>query len=169
MRHDQGHISAEADLKGWQSEDKGAGHRLRINSRKKLWDAQLIPLEQFDHAKFKSEEEHFEVQRAEYAARRQQSNAAIARAGAGEDSAYVLLFWRRLSTIRRRDGQQVHTRRPTLPGSLATVRSRCAHHAGEVYQPDLKRAASEPDNNARRSRPASVQNRRSNAWWHRPG
>ncbi len=55
--------SAEADLKGWQSEDKVLD--ADYDRAKKLWDAQLIPLEQFDHAKFKSEEEHFEVQRAE--------------------------------------------------------------------------------------------------------
>ncbi len=55
--------SAEADLKGWQSEEKVLN--ADYDRAKKLWDAQLIPLEQFEHVKFKSEEEHFEVQRAE--------------------------------------------------------------------------------------------------------
>ena len=66
--------SAEADLKGWQSEEKVLD--ADYDRAKKLWDAQLIPLEQFDHVRFKSEEEHFEVQRAEQslAAARQRSN-----------------------------------------------------------------------------------------------
>lgn len=55
--------SAEAELKSWQSEDKVL--EADYDRAKKLWDAQLIPLEQFEHVKFKSEEEHFEVQRAE--------------------------------------------------------------------------------------------------------
>jgi membrane fusion protein (multidrug efflux system) len=55
--------SAEADLKGWQSEEKVLD--ADYDRAKKLWDAQLIPLEQFEHVRFKSEEEHFEVQRAE--------------------------------------------------------------------------------------------------------
>jgi membrane fusion protein, multidrug efflux system len=55
--------SAEAELKSWQSEEKVLD--ADYGRAKKLWDYQLIPFEQFEHAKYKAEEEHFEVQRAE--------------------------------------------------------------------------------------------------------
>jgi membrane fusion protein (multidrug efflux system) len=55
--------SADAELKSWQSEDKVL--EADYDRAKKLWDAQLIPFEQFEHAKYKAEEEHFEVLRAE--------------------------------------------------------------------------------------------------------
>ncbi|HEX4785428.1 MAG TPA: efflux RND transporter periplasmic adaptor subunit [Candidatus Sulfotelmatobacter sp.] len=55
----------EAELKSWQSESKVLD--ADFDRAKKLWDAQLIPLEQFEHAKFKAEEEKFEVQRVQQA------------------------------------------------------------------------------------------------------
>jgi membrane fusion protein (multidrug efflux system) len=56
-------LSTEAGLKSWQSEAKVLD--ADYERAKKLWDAQLIPLEQFEHAKYKAEEEHYEVQRVE--------------------------------------------------------------------------------------------------------
>ena len=53
----------EAEVKSWQSESKVLD--TDFDRAKKLWDAQLIPLEQFEHVKFKAEEEKFEVQRVE--------------------------------------------------------------------------------------------------------
>lgn len=55
----------EAELKSWQSEAKVLDSD--YDRAKKLWDAQLIPLEQFEHTKYKAEEEKFEVQRVEQA------------------------------------------------------------------------------------------------------
>src|SRR5579862_1500779 len=55
----------EAELKSWQSESKVLD--ADFDRAKKLWDAQLIPLEQFEHVKFKAEEEKFEVQRVQQA------------------------------------------------------------------------------------------------------
>ena len=55
--------SADAELKSWQSEEKVLDSD--YERAKKLWDAQLIPFEQFEHTKYKAEEEHFEVQRAQ--------------------------------------------------------------------------------------------------------
>lgn len=55
----------EAELKSWQSESKVLD--ADFERAKKLWDAQLIPLEQFEHVKFKAEEEKFEVQRVQQA------------------------------------------------------------------------------------------------------
>lgn len=55
----------EAELKSWQSESKVLD--ADFDRAKKLWDAQLIPLEQFEHVKFKAEEEKFEVQRVQEA------------------------------------------------------------------------------------------------------
>ncbi len=54
---------AEADMKSWQSESKAVD--ADFDRAKKLWDAQLIPLEEFEHAKYKTEQEHYEVQRAQ--------------------------------------------------------------------------------------------------------
>jgi len=55
----------KAELKSWQSESKVLD--ADFDRAKKLWDAQLIPLEQFEHVKFKAEEEKFEVQRVQEA------------------------------------------------------------------------------------------------------
>jgi membrane fusion protein, multidrug efflux system len=55
----------EAELKSWQSEAKVV--EADYDRAKKLWDAQLIPLEQFEHTKYKAEEETFEVQRVQQA------------------------------------------------------------------------------------------------------
>jgi len=56
-------LSTEAGLNSWKSEAKVLD--ADYERAKKLWDAQLIPLEQFEHAKYKAEEEHYEVQRVE--------------------------------------------------------------------------------------------------------
>jgi len=53
----------EAEVKSWQSEAKVL--QSDYERAKKLWDAQLIPLEQFEHTKYKAEEEQWEVQRVE--------------------------------------------------------------------------------------------------------
>jgi membrane fusion protein, multidrug efflux system len=55
----------EANLKSWQSEAKVLD--ADYERAKKLWDAQLIPLEQFEHTKYKAEEEHWEVQSVQQA------------------------------------------------------------------------------------------------------
>jgi len=54
-------LSTEAGLNSWKSEAKVLD--ADYERAKKLWDYQLIPLEQFEHAKYKAEEEHYEVQR----------------------------------------------------------------------------------------------------------
>lgn len=56
-------LGTEAGLNSWRSEAKVLD--ADFDRAKKLWDAQLIPLEQFEHAKYKAEEEHYEVQRVE--------------------------------------------------------------------------------------------------------
>ena len=53
----------EAELKSWQSEAKVV--KSDYARAQKLWDAKLIPLEQYEHAKYKSEEEQWDVQRIE--------------------------------------------------------------------------------------------------------
>lgn len=55
----------EAELKSWQSESRVLD--ADYDRATKLWNAQLIPLEQYEHAKYKAEEEKFEVQRVEQA------------------------------------------------------------------------------------------------------
>jgi len=55
----------EAEVKSWQSESKVVD--ADFDRAKKLWDSQLIPLEDFEHAKYKAEQEHYEVQRAQQA------------------------------------------------------------------------------------------------------
>jgi membrane fusion protein, multidrug efflux system len=55
----------EAQLNSWQSEAKVLD--ADYDRAKKLWDAQLIPLEQFEHTKYKAEEEHWEVQSVQQA------------------------------------------------------------------------------------------------------
>lgn len=54
-------LSTEAGLNSWKAEAKVLD--ADYERAKKLWDSQLIPLEQFEHAKYKAEEEHYEVQR----------------------------------------------------------------------------------------------------------
>jgi RND family efflux transporter MFP subunit len=53
----------EAELKSWQAEAKVL--KSDYDRAQKLWDAQLIPLEQYEHAKYKAEEEQWDVQRIE--------------------------------------------------------------------------------------------------------
>lgn len=53
----------EADLKSWQSEAKVL--QSDYDRAQKLWDARLIPLEQYEHTKYKAEEEQWNVRRAE--------------------------------------------------------------------------------------------------------
>src|SRR5436309_14287691 len=55
--------ATEAELKSWQSEERVL--QSDFARAKKLWDAQLIPLEQFEHTKYKAEEEHYEAQKVE--------------------------------------------------------------------------------------------------------
>jgi membrane fusion protein, multidrug efflux system len=55
----------DAELKSWQSEAKVLD--ADYDRAKKLWDAQLIPLEQFEHTKYKAEEEHWAVQSVQQA------------------------------------------------------------------------------------------------------
>jgi RND family efflux transporter MFP subunit len=55
--------ATEADLKSWQAEAKVL--QFDYERAQKMWDAQLIPLEQFEHAKYKAEEEQWDVQRVE--------------------------------------------------------------------------------------------------------
>jgi membrane fusion protein (multidrug efflux system) len=58
-------MGTEAELKSWQSEAKVLD--ADYERAQKMFDAHLIPLEQFEHAKYKAEEEHWEVQRVEHA------------------------------------------------------------------------------------------------------
>jgi membrane fusion protein, multidrug efflux system len=53
----------EAELKSWQSEAKVL--QFDYERAEKMWQAQLIPLEQYEHAKYKAEEEQFDVQKVE--------------------------------------------------------------------------------------------------------
>jgi membrane fusion protein, multidrug efflux system len=55
----------EAELKSWQSEAKVLD--ADYGRAQQLWDAHLVPLEQFEHAKYKAEEEKWEVQRVQQA------------------------------------------------------------------------------------------------------
>jgi membrane fusion protein, multidrug efflux system len=55
----------EAELKSWQSEAKVLD--ADYDRATKLFNAQLIPLEEFEHAKYKAEEEHWEVKRVQEA------------------------------------------------------------------------------------------------------
>jgi len=58
-------MGTEAELKSWQSEAKVLD--ADYERAQKMYDAHLIPLEQFEHSKYKAEEEHWEVQRVEHA------------------------------------------------------------------------------------------------------
>jgi len=53
----------EDDLKSWQAEAKVLQYD--YERAQKMWDAHLISLEQFEHTKYKAEEEQWDVQRAE--------------------------------------------------------------------------------------------------------
>ena len=53
----------EDELKSWQSEAKVL--QFDYERAEKMWQAQLIPLEQFEHAKYKAEEEQWDVKKVE--------------------------------------------------------------------------------------------------------
>lgn len=53
----------EAELKSWQAEAKVLD--ADYDRATKLFNAQLIPVEEFEHAKYKAEEEHWEVKRVQ--------------------------------------------------------------------------------------------------------
>ncbi len=53
----------DAELKSWQAEAKVLD--ADYDRATKLWNAELIPLEEFEHAKYKAEEEHWEVTRVQ--------------------------------------------------------------------------------------------------------
>jgi cobalt-zinc-cadmium efflux system membrane fusion protein len=53
----------DAELKSWQSEAKVL--QSDYDRAQKLWDAHLIPLEEYEHAKYKAEEEQWSVKRVE--------------------------------------------------------------------------------------------------------
>lgn len=53
--------STEADLKNWQAEARVL--EADFNRAQKMWDAQLITREQWEHAKFKAEADQWDVQR----------------------------------------------------------------------------------------------------------
>ncbi len=55
----------EAELNSWESEAKVLD--ADYGRATKLFDAQLIPVEEFEHAKYKAEEEHWEVKRVQEA------------------------------------------------------------------------------------------------------
>jgi membrane fusion protein (multidrug efflux system) len=53
----------EAELKSWQAEAQVLQYD--YERAQKMWDAKLIPLEQFEHAKYKAEEEQWDVKKVE--------------------------------------------------------------------------------------------------------
>jgi len=53
--------SIEADLKNWEAEAKVLD--ADYQRAQKMWDAQLITKEQLDHARYKAESDHWDVQR----------------------------------------------------------------------------------------------------------
>jgi RND family efflux transporter MFP subunit len=55
--------STEADLKNWQAEARVL--EADFSRAQKMWDAQLITREQWEHAKFKAEADQWDVQRVE--------------------------------------------------------------------------------------------------------
>jgi RND family efflux transporter MFP subunit len=55
----------EAELKSWQAEAKVLD--ADYDRATKLFNAQLIPVEEFEHAEYKAEEEHWEVKRVQEA------------------------------------------------------------------------------------------------------
>ncbi|MGC2196178.1 MAG: efflux RND transporter periplasmic adaptor subunit [Terriglobales bacterium] len=55
--------STDADLKNWKAEARVL--EADFNRAQKMWDAQLITREQWEHAKFKAEADQWDVQRVE--------------------------------------------------------------------------------------------------------
>jgi multidrug efflux pump subunit AcrA (membrane-fusion protein) len=55
--------STDADLKNWKAEARVL--EADASRAQKMWDAQLITREQWDHAKFKAEADEWDVQRVE--------------------------------------------------------------------------------------------------------
>lgn len=55
--------SIEADLNNWKAEAKVL--EADFQRAKKMWDAKLIPEEQFDHARYKAEADQWDVKRVE--------------------------------------------------------------------------------------------------------
>jgi membrane fusion protein (multidrug efflux system) len=55
--------STEADLHNWEAEAKVLDADLR--RAEKLWQAGVIPLEQFEHARYKAESDHWDVERVQ--------------------------------------------------------------------------------------------------------
>jgi RND family efflux transporter MFP subunit len=55
--------STEADLNNWKAEVKVL--EADLQRARKMWDAQLITQEQFEHAQFKAEADHWDVKRVE--------------------------------------------------------------------------------------------------------
>ena len=53
----------EAELKSWQAEAQVLQYD--YERAQKMWEAKLIPLEQFEHAKYKAEEEQWDVKKVE--------------------------------------------------------------------------------------------------------
>jgi membrane fusion protein (multidrug efflux system) len=53
----------EAELKSWQAEAQVLQYD--YERAQKMWDAKLIPLEQYEHAKYKAEEEQWDVKKVE--------------------------------------------------------------------------------------------------------
>ncbi len=53
--------SIEADLKNWQAEEKVL--QADYERAKKMWDADLLPKEQLEHAKFKVESQEWDIRR----------------------------------------------------------------------------------------------------------
>jgi membrane fusion protein (multidrug efflux system) len=56
-------LGMEDELKSWQSEAKVL--QFDYERAEKMWQAQLIPLEQYEHAKYKAEEEQWDVKKVE--------------------------------------------------------------------------------------------------------
>ena len=55
--------STEADLKGWEAE--AGALQADFDRAQKMWDAQLITREQWEHAKFKAEADQWDVKRVQ--------------------------------------------------------------------------------------------------------
>jgi RND family efflux transporter MFP subunit len=55
--------STEADLHNWEAEAKVLDSDLR--RAQKMWQAGVIPLEQFEHARYKAESDHWDVERVQ--------------------------------------------------------------------------------------------------------
>ena len=55
--------STEADLHNWEAEAKVLDADLR--RAEKMWEAGVIPLEQYEHARYKAESDHWDVERVQ--------------------------------------------------------------------------------------------------------